>query len=490
MKIPLEKKWILIEREDYANYLFVVINWEGYTVLPRQWKILGVGYTAAEYINSACNLYVLKDDIDKANAYNFKSLFTNPNAWDNLHKINKNNSNKLFSLSKQIRRLKPQKLSNKELVKWIDCFQKGQMNVHIPRGPMWLLETPDNLITNYLHNYLIEKKKKKVTYEPQEAFQILTSPLKKSNWTIEREELAKIAKTKNKAERERRLKRHVKKFEWLEYGLQGKILDLAYFKKELEKILNKGADKILDQIRREITDISKKQKIILKEYSIHNTHLKIFRIIQDSLYVRLYSKDSQFFGYYCMENIFREVGKRAGLTLEQVRFLAPVDFKKVLMDKKDFSDITNQRQKYSLHFAHDRKTFFYLGHKAKQVRKKLKIYKAKIDKKSFEIIKGQTAYNGKTKGRAKIINTVQEMVKMHPGNILVSHMTNPGIVPVMKQAAAIITDLGGITSHAAIVARELKKPCIIGTKIATKVLKDGDLVEVDATKGMVKKLTV
>jgi pyruvate,water dikinase len=58
----------------------------------------------------------------------------------------------------------------------------------------------------------------------------------------------------------------------------------------------------------------------------------------------------------------------------------------------------------------------------------------------------------------------------------------------MKKAAAIITDEGGINSHAAIISRELKKPCIIGTKIATQVLKDGDFVEIDANRGVVKIL--
>jgi pyruvate,water dikinase len=58
----------------------------------------------------------------------------------------------------------------------------------------------------------------------------------------------------------------------------------------------------------------------------------------------------------------------------------------------------------------------------------------------------------------------------------------------MQKAAAFVTDEGGLTCHAAIVAREMKKPCIIGTKIATKVLKDGDMVEVDANKGIVKIL--
>jgi pyruvate,water dikinase len=65
-------------------------------------------------------------------------------------------------------------------------------------------------------------------------------------------------------------------------------------------------------------------------------------------------------------------------------------------------------------------------------------------------------------------------------------MTVPDLVSAMKRAAAIVTDEGGVTCHAAIISRELKKPCIIGTKVATKVFKDGDLVEVDANKGIVR----
>ena len=78
--------------------------------------------------------------------------------------------------------------------------------------------------------------------------------------------------------------------------------------------------------------------------------------------------------------------------------------------------------------------------------------------------------------------------KLKQGDILVATMTTPDFFPIMKKAAGFITDEGGITCHASIVAREMKKPCIVGTKIATKVLKDGDLVEVDADKGVVKSL--
>ena len=102
--------------------------------------------------------------------------------------------------------------------------------------------------------------------------------------------------------------------------------------------------------------------------------------------------------------------------------------------------------------------------------------------------KGQVACIGLVRGCVKIVNTTSDMHKVNDGDILVSIATNPDILPAMKKAAAFVTEQGGITSHAAIVAREMKKPCVIGTKIATKVLKDGDMVEVDAHKGIVKKL--
>jgi phosphoenolpyruvate synthase/pyruvate phosphate dikinase len=102
-----------------------------------------------------------------------------------------------------------------------------------------------------------------------------------------------------------------------------------------------------------------------------------------------------------------------------------------------------------------------------------------------DTIKGRTAYPGLVKGIVKIVNNKEAFEKMNKGDILVTGMTTPDFLPVIEKSAGFITDEGGITCHAAIVSRELKKPCIIGTKIATKVLKDGDIVKVDADKGII-----
>lgn len=101
-------------------------------------------------------------------------------------------------------------------------------------------------------------------------------------------------------------------------------------------------------------------------------------------------------------------------------------------------------------------------------------------------IKGQIGNKGNTKGVVKIILNAQKADNFNDGDILVTGMTRPEFVPLMKRASAIVTDEGGITCHAAIVSRELDIPCIIGTKIVTKTLKDGDEVEVDADNGIVR----
>ncbi len=122
------------------------------------------------------------------------------------------------------------------------------------------------------------------------------------------------------------------------------------------------------------------------------------------------------------------------------------------------------------------------------IKKYLSIIK-KIEKGSKrQEIFGVTAQSGKVRGKVFIIKTFHDIKRVKEGNILVANTTHPNYLPAMRKASAFITNEGGIISHAAIISRELKKPCIVGTKIATKILKDGDIVEVDATRGTVKVL--
>jgi phosphohistidine swiveling domain-containing protein len=104
-------------------------------------------------------------------------------------------------------------------------------------------------------------------------------------------------------------------------------------------------------------------------------------------------------------------------------------------------------------------------------------------------VKGLAAYRGRITGKARIVMNVKDQNNVMEGDILIVPMTTPDFMPGLLKAAAFVTDEGGVICHAAIVARELKKPCVIGTKKATTVFRNGDMVEVDGFSGIVRLIT-
>ena len=101
------------------------------------------------------------------------------------------------------------------------------------------------------------------------------------------------------------------------------------------------------------------------------------------------------------------------------------------------------------------------------------------------LLRGQSASPGLVAGTVRILESADQGRDLVAGEILVAAMTSPDWVPAIKKSAALVTDGGGMTCHAAIVARELRVPCIVGTRTATTSLHDGQLVTVDATNGLV-----
>ncbi|MFA6410853.1 MAG: PEP-utilizing enzyme [Candidatus Buchananbacteria bacterium] len=118
--------------------------------------------------------------------------------------------------------------------------------------------------------------------------------------------------------------------------------------------------------------------------------------------------------------------------------------------------------------------------------KKIENLISQNNKQKNRLVKGTSVYPGKVGGVARIILNPKNGKNFKPGNILITGMTRPEFLPIIRKASAIVTDVGGALCHAAITSRELKIPCIVGTGNATKVYKNGDLVEVDASQGIVK----
>ncbi|TAN33005.1 hypothetical protein EPN28_03310 [Patescibacteria group bacterium] len=171
--------------------------------------------------------------------------------------------------------------------------------------------------------------------------------------------------------------------------------------------------------------------------------------------------------------------------LAELDWYDPVSLRDYLGGKKMPESEMKRRQQFYILLISRRKLKILSGEKAQNY---FKLYFEEDKTAVVDKIIGFVASKGKVRGKVKIVITREDQVKMQKGDILVSSMTTPSLITAVKKAAAIVTDEGGLTAHAAIVSRELGIPCIIGTKIATKVLKDGDMVEVDAEKGIVRKI--
>jgi len=133
----------------------------------------------------------------------------------------------------------------------------------------------------------------------------------------------------------------------------------------------------------------------------------------------------------------------------------------------------------------DGKLYIVQSRPVTTLKEEVKTEEAEMTEEMKVLLKGLGASPGIGAGKVVIIFEADEIDKVKEGDILVTTMTNPDMVPAMKRAAAIVTDEGGRTCHAAIVSRELGIPAVVGTKEATKVLKDGMMITVDGTRGVV-----
>lgn len=190
--------------------------------------------------------------------------------------------------------------------------------------------------------------------------------------------------------------------------------------------------------------------------------------------------------YFYQAQLLEEIGRIINIPRQELEHLLIEQFTEEFLTSHGIKSVIKEQKEGYLIFWEPQLGFrTWIGDDAVHA---FALLESERPKEAAEL-KGQGACHGKATGTVRIVLNPRLQKTFNEGDILVTGMTSPDFVPLMKKAAAIVTEIGGITCHAAIVAREMGKPCIIGTKIATKVLKDGDLIEVDAEKGIVRKMS-
>ncbi len=290
----------------------------------------------------------------------------------------------------------------------------------------------------------------------------------------------------NYPELKEKINNHVEKYCWIPLNYEKDLWDIDFFIQLFQSYLKDSYDYTL-----RINELTCHSKKILEErekiLATAETETKILAaVLEARTFVRLYRANIFSKAFYAAFPVLKEIGRRTYIPLTLLKYFTPPEIVDALCNQKELSakQATARKQAFVMLIRND-KFSQYEGGKAEAVIKR-EYPEEKIE--STTMLRGKCAYPGKVIGNVKLIFDAREMNKINQGDILVCNATNPDLIIAMSKAAAIITEEGGITSHAAIVSREMKKPCIIGTKIATKVLKDGDRVEVDAEKGTVKKI--
>jgi len=289
-----------------------------------------------------------------------------------------------------------------------------------------------------------------------------------------------------------KLQQHTAKYTWAYYVYMGPGFNEANFLEFIKDYLHKNinpAKKLIElqEKRRRMTELKTKYLVELKPDPFFTF---VLRIAGKVVWAKPRRKDYQSKAYYHLEKLLKEITKRLYISLDQVRSLPTDLLTKALNNEKVDLTIANEIKKCHVCLPTNEQTTIDLI--KEEAQKFLKKYFQSVKEENIQTnqleLKGASACAGKAKGVVKIINLPTDMKKMEYGNILVSTATTPSIVPAMKKAAAILTDEGGLTCHAAIVSRELNTPCVVGLKIITTSVQDGDEVEVDANDGTIKIL--
>lgn len=392
---------------------------------------------------------------------------------------------------------------NQTIIKFRDLFTRlASWGVLIS-----IVEYEHELLSKKIKSFLREKiKNYKLEITVEELFQVLTTSSHSTYLVKERDDLLQIAKKIWQKPRWRHLfhsdfnkivsslerfpqlarlvKLHYEKYKWLSFGFEGPLLHLEDITRSLVELIKKQPFELEKQISKNGRHFLLAQKKWLKKLRATDQERHLLWIAREIGFSKAFRKDIEYHGNYAYHLLLAEIGKRFYFTPHQGYYLSVEELSEILLGKKEVDfNIIQERIKHSVYACEHLKIRLVHGKKAEVYRRNFE--KQKIQN-NINQLNGQCACPGRARGTVKVVLDQKEYGKFYAHNVLVTVATNPNMVPLMKIAKAIITDVGGITCHAAIVSRELNIPCVIGTKIATQVLRDGDLVEVDAGKGTIE----
>ncbi|MBI4262183.1 hypothetical protein HY624_01510 [Candidatus Uhrbacteria bacterium] len=333
---------------------------------------------------------------------------------------------------------------------------------HVIEGIAWISE-------RRLHDFLAQR-----TNANKKDEQLFSSPVDPS-FILRAQMLLGAIKKSAGAARTRKIEQFILEFGWLDSSfVGGKTFDARRVREMVRGIKHVSSLEGLKRTKQLKLARARQLELTPEETFVVRT-IELCTLWQDNRKEFILSTIARF------EPVVVELARRLHISADALKCICPAELTEMNLSRKKFLAVLEKRFHGCGYYVVRDHFLTYPGKAYRDIEQKL----TSTNESKVGEFHGTIANQGKVTGIVKICQTIEDIAKVKEGEVLVAFMTRPEFLPAMQKAAAFVTNEGGITSHAAIVAREMNKPCIIGTKIATDVLHDGDVVEVNANHGVV-----
>ena len=404
--------------------------------------------------------------------------------------------NRLIKFAKLVGKQVNSKTSNRRLYEWFAQYDKFYKNVYAAYGSVWTMEDhlvaklydivhkrwqDGNKISNTLNDLTKQPLAMVATIERQSLLKIAVKILSQSSLLklIQTGSLEDIKKNKVLS---KLITTHEKSFFWITRDYEDPILTYEDIVNKLKLALKEDPKKQQKELTDRLSGDLKERKRLEKELKLNKKELALFASMRDAANLKEQRKKFVSQSLYYFDSVLNEIGKRLFLSVKQVRFLRTSDAYDALVKNKDLTADLNERYELSVWHVGTTGTKIIVDKEAQKMFDEF----CQVDKNATEFT-GMAVSPGVARGPAKIVLNPNECDKVNKGDIIVSVQVVPSFSTAIIKSAGIVCDGGhGITSHPATLSREAGIPCVIQTRFVREVVKDGDILEVDGYKGIVK----
>ena len=386
------------------------------------------------------------------------------------------------SFADQVNALKLRELSNQALAKLYHEFRQLNYDfwliVHVPEMANWGGEA-----------MLLRALRQIDPLRAETHLEVLAAPTKPSFFQEEEMELLRLAAKTTRANLPEALREHARRYAWILNSYAGnRRLGPTYFLVKLRELTReRSAARVLQSIKIRLNAIAYRKRALARQLRISPQVRRMAEMLGEAVFWHDDRKGYIWRLQHTGDPILHEIARRRGWNFEELLWCLPEEVARLALGHSlNKKDVLRRRGDYVMIYG-QRIGREHYGAAAKKI---CAMYKTKTT--GQQEVKGLVVSRSLklVRGTVRLVrDPLREVGKMWKGDILVAAMTSPEYIVVMRKAAAIVTDHGGMTSHAAVVSRELGVPCIVNTKHATSVFKDGDLVEVDTKNSIVRKLS-